>query len=246
MPRADWNHLSETLWELPTLPEQKRIAEILSALDDKIELNRQTNVTLEAIAQAIFKEWFVDFNYPGATGELVDSPLGPIPKGWESNKLNEIASISSGKFYKRNEIMDTGYPVLGANGTIGFSESYNLDNEAILTGRVGTLGNLQLIKHKAWVTDNVLIIKPKEDFFYHYIYFFMQSIEFINLNRGSTQPLITKTDILNQPIIKPPDSLVKLFNEFSRSLFNLIFENNEENDLLTQCRDLLIDKLIPR
>ncbi len=90
MPRADWNHLSETLWELPTLPEQKRIAEILSALDDKIELNRQTNVTLEAIAQAIFKEWFVDFNYPGATGELVDTPLGPIPKGWQVGCLKDI------------------------------------------------------------------------------------------------------------------------------------------------------------
>lgn len=96
MPRADWNHLSETLWELPSLPKQKSIAKILSALDDKIELNRQTNATIEAIAQAIFKEWFVDFNYPGATGEQVDSELGPIPKGWRAGKLNEIFSVQIG------------------------------------------------------------------------------------------------------------------------------------------------------
>ena len=80
----------------PEKSTRERIVEILSALDDKIELNRQTNATLEAIAQAIFKEWFVDFNYPGATGELVDGELGPIPKGWRAGKLNEIFSVQIG------------------------------------------------------------------------------------------------------------------------------------------------------
>ncbi len=95
MPRADWNHLSETLWELPTLPEQKRIAEILSALDDKIELNRQTNVTPRSHRPGDFQEWFVDFNYPGATGELVDTPLGPIPKGWQVGCLKDIVELAN-------------------------------------------------------------------------------------------------------------------------------------------------------
>ncbi len=85
MPRADWDHLSETEWDIPPYPTQRRIADILSALDDKIELNRQTNATLEAIAQTIFKEWFVDFNFPGGTGEMVESELGMIPKGWRVN-----------------------------------------------------------------------------------------------------------------------------------------------------------------
>ncbi|RYZ77947.1 MAG: restriction endonuclease subunit S, partial [Proteobacteria bacterium] len=68
--------------EIPSFTTQLRIASILSSLDDKIELNRQTNKTLEAIAQALFKEWFVAFNYPGATGEMQESELGEIPKGW--------------------------------------------------------------------------------------------------------------------------------------------------------------------
>ena len=70
--------------KLPPLPTQHRIASILSALDDKIELNRQTNATLAAIAQAIFKEWFVDFRFPGSTGEMQDSELGPHSEGMES------------------------------------------------------------------------------------------------------------------------------------------------------------------
>lgn len=70
--------------------KQLKISDILSTLDDKIELNRQTNATLEAIAQAIFKEWFVDFNYPGATGEMVKSELGLIPKGWHVVPIGDL------------------------------------------------------------------------------------------------------------------------------------------------------------
>lgn len=86
---------------------QRRIAEILSALDEKIELNRQTNATLEAIAQAIFKEWFVDFNYPGATGEMVDSPLGPIPKDWRVGSLSDICLVTKGISYKSSELQSS-------------------------------------------------------------------------------------------------------------------------------------------
>lgn len=86
--------------QLPPLSTQRRIADILSALDDKIELNRQTNATLEAMAQAIFKEWFVEFNYPGATGELVESELGLIPAGWRISTIGEIAKIKHGFAFK--------------------------------------------------------------------------------------------------------------------------------------------------
>ncbi|MBN4063761.1 restriction endonuclease subunit S, partial [Cardiobacterium sp. AH-315-I02] len=81
---------------LPPLTEQKTIAKILSSFDEKIELLREENKTLETIAQTFFKEWFVNFNYPGATGEMVDSELGEIPKGWRSGKLVDVTSIKGG------------------------------------------------------------------------------------------------------------------------------------------------------
>lgn len=89
---------------VPPLSTQQRIADILNSLDEKIELNRQTNTTLEAIAQAIFKEWFVDFNYPGATGEMVDSELGPIPKDWKVGKLGEVCEFIKGVSYSSEEL----------------------------------------------------------------------------------------------------------------------------------------------
>ena len=90
--------------KLPSLKDQQHIVDILSALDNKIELNRQTNATLEAIAQAIFKEWFVDFNYPGATSELVNGEFGLIPKGWRVGKLGDVCEFIKGVSYSSDEL----------------------------------------------------------------------------------------------------------------------------------------------
>ena len=89
---------------VPNLQTQIKIAEILSSLDEKIELNRQTNIILDAIAQAIFKEWFVDFNFPGATGEMVECELGLIPKGWKVGRLGEVCKLFKGVSYKSSEL----------------------------------------------------------------------------------------------------------------------------------------------
>lgn len=104
MPRADWKHLSSTIWNIPDLPTQTAIAEILSSLDDKIELNNKINQELENLAQTLFKQWFIDFEFPNENGEpykssggaLVDSELGEIPKGWEVGTLNDILEVKGG------------------------------------------------------------------------------------------------------------------------------------------------------
>ena len=94
--------------EIPDLPTQRQIAQILSSLDDKIELNLQMNQTLEAMAQAIFKEWFVNFNFPGFDGELVDG----LPKGWRKITLDEIAKVKNGFAFKGTDFINEGVPVI--------------------------------------------------------------------------------------------------------------------------------------
>ncbi len=90
MPRGDKHAIMQYKVPSFSIDRQLEIASILSALDDKIELNHKMNDTLEEMAQAIFKEWFVDFNFPGATDEFVDSTLGPIPIGWETQPIGEV------------------------------------------------------------------------------------------------------------------------------------------------------------
>ena len=133
MPRGDKEHIMNYEFKLPSLKEQKRIADILTALDDKIELNNQMNQTLEEIASLLYKRWFVDFEFPDDKGnpyksnggEMVESELGMIPKGWEVKNLTEIAKFVNGlamqKF--RPQISEESLPVLKIKELISNSVS---------------------------------------------------------------------------------------------------------------------------
>ena len=217
--------------ELPNEGVQKKIASILSSLDDKIEINRQTNQTLETLAQTLFKEMC-----------LPKSEV--LPEGWSFGKLGEICNISSGKGLKREQFTENGFDVLGANGRIGFTDNYLIDDEFILTGRVGTLGTFQLVYEKCWISDNVLALKPINKNSLHYVYFWLKTIDFNNLNRGSTQPLVTKTDLQSLEVIFPNELIVEKFNILSRSLFEQIKSNNKETQTLIILRDSLLPKLM--
>ncbi len=108
---------------LPPLQEQKAIANTLSAIDDKIELNNKINQNLEAQAQAIFKSWFIDFE-PFQDGEFVESELGMIPKGWEVVKLEEISTVQNGFAFKSKDYVSMGCPVI---------RTLNIDNNFVNT-----------------------------------------------------------------------------------------------------------------
>lgn len=100
---------------IPTIKEQKSIAKVISDIDDKIETNNKINKTLEEMAQAIFKQWFVDFEFPNeegkpyksSGGEMVESELGMIPKGWVVTSLNDIVDIFNGYSYKGKELSES-------------------------------------------------------------------------------------------------------------------------------------------
>ncbi|MFM7855415.1 MAG: restriction endonuclease subunit S, partial [Flammeovirgaceae bacterium] len=111
--------LSNIEIEIPDTTTQTQIAQILTSLDDKIELNLQMNQTLEAMAQALFKEWFVNFNFPGFDGELVDG----LPKGWRNSSIGEVVSVQNGFAFKSGDFLD-----LGNNGVIKIK---NISNNVV-------------------------------------------------------------------------------------------------------------------
>jgi type I restriction enzyme S subunit len=110
-PQITFDAISNIEFSLPPLPEQTAIASILSALDDKIELNLKQNKTLEEMAMALFKHWFVDFG-PFKEGEFVESELGRIPEGWEVKKLGNIIEVVNGFAFKGVDFCDEGVSVL--------------------------------------------------------------------------------------------------------------------------------------
>lgn len=118
--RAQINVIQNININLPPLHEQKAIAKILSDLDEKIEINNRINKVLEEIAQTIFKRWFIDFEFPNENGEpykssggeMVESELGPIPKGWDLVELGQFIEIINGYSYKSSELMESNTALL--------------------------------------------------------------------------------------------------------------------------------------
>jgi type I restriction enzyme S subunit len=248
---------------LPPLAEQRRIADILGTLDDKIALNRRMNATLEAMARALFKSWFVDFDPVHAksagrpTGlpahiealfpdSFVDSALGPIPAGWAVGKVSDIAYVSSGK---RPEVRfdsmtsESSVPLYGGGGRIGYVMSPLFMNPILITGRVGTLGSIFRSINPSWPSDNTLVIEPHA-YFFDFAYFTLKGFNLNLLNRGSTQPLLTQTDLKSQQLILPDNGEIKAFSEYSDKFFAQIHINLTNIHILTTLRDTLLPKLL--
>jgi type I restriction enzyme S subunit len=243
----------------PPLCTQRRIAEILSSLDDKIELNRQANATLEAIAQAIFKEWFVDFHFPGATGEMVESELGLIPKVWRVLPLDKIADFLNGlalqKFPPENENeylpvikireLKNGVTDSSDKATCNLPERYIVHDGDLIFSWSGTL------EVKFWVGGkgalNQHLFKVTSDNYpiwlcYLLISFHMSTFRGIAADKATTMGHIKRED-LSKALCLIPDNLDYL-NNIMEPLFKAKLENDKESQMLGLLRDQLIQKLM--
>lgn len=219
---------------LPPLEVQNKIAKVLSALDNKIELNNAINNNLEQQAQAIFKSWFVDFEPFGNT----------MPDDWKLGKLDEISNITSGKRpaqKSKEKNKEMFIPIIGASSTMGYTNDVLYNEKILVTGRVGTHGIVQKISFPCWTSDNTLVVKSD---FYEYIYQILKTIDYASLNRGSTQPLITQTDLKNIEIIIPNNKVLTKFEHLISSLTKMQNQINKENEQLAQLRDTLLPKLM--
>lgn len=232
--------------------EQKRISSILSSLDDKIELNNKMNRILEEMAQTIFKEWFINFNYPNQYGkpyaknggEMINSELGKIPKGWKVGTLGDIIKIESGKrpnIYSKFMTSEYNIPIYGASSQIGYTNSILFNEKILITGRVGTHGIVQRINTPSWASDNTLIIRSK---FNEYTYKILKRINYKSLNSGTTQPLIVQSDIKKIKIFLNNDKIINIYEDLVSPLWKLWHKNIFENEKLAGIRDSLLPKLM--
>lgn len=215
-------------FEIPTpnYSEQTAIAEVLSSLDNKIDLLHRQNKTLEQIAETLFRQWFVE----------EDS---------KPSILGDLAKVSTGKGLKRDQLIQNGtYPVIGANGEIGRTNNFLTEGKLIITGRVGTLGEVKISQGQVWISDNVLIIKPLKPEYFYPIYFALKDFDFENINAGSTQPLVTQTDLKLIDINIGDSSLREKFELQCVNIFSKIDSNNQQINTLTQLRDTLLPKLM--
>ena len=250
---------------LPNIEEQEKIANILSSLDDKIELNNEMNKTLEEMAQSIFKRWFIDFEFPNedgqpyksSGGEMVESELGMIPKEWEIAQIDDISQVTMGvspssKTYNEDNI---GLPLL--NGAADFegklikpskftSEPKKICKKGdMVFGVRATIGNIVFADKEYALGRGVASVEPNDKVFREFIYYSLDnSMEnLINNASGSVFLNLKKADITDLKVCYS-DEIVKKFNNISRVLIDKIVENDMESELLKQQRDILLPKLV--
>ncbi|MEN9336930.1 MAG: hypothetical protein RLZZ500_1917 [Bacteroidota bacterium] len=260
---------------LPDLPTQNAIAEILTSLDDKIELNNKINQELENLAQTLFKQWFIDFEFPNekgepyksSGGEMVNSELGEIPKGWRVYSMDELLETVS-KTYplkKVNEVvfLNTGDIQNGKFLHKNFSNPENLPGQAkksisqndILYSEIRPANKrfayVYFDSSQYVVSTKLMVLRSKVEINSLFQYFYLTQQESINHlqhlaeARSGTFPQITFSEVSTLKIALPDFDLVNTFVEIAlKPYYDNQFQIKEENESLIALRDTLLPKLI--
>ena len=262
--------------KLPPLEEQEKIATILSCLDDKIELNNEMNKTLEEMAQSIFKRWFVDFEFPNedgepyksSGGEMVDSELGMIPKGWEVKTLDYVGDIVSGgtpstkneEYYGGDISWITPKDLSGYNRKfiskgerciteLGLQKSSAklLPKGTVLFSSRAPIGYVAIAEKEVSTNQGFKSVVCNEEIMNNnYVYYFLkynkENIE--NVSSGSTFKEISGSHMKNIKIIVPSKIIIDKFNDLVSSFDSLLKKNYEDIDTLEEIRDSLLPKLM--
>jgi type I restriction enzyme S subunit len=254
--------LSKISITIPDLPTQTAIAEILSSLDDKIELNNKINQDLENLAQTLFKQWFIDFEFPNENGEpykssggeMVDSELGEIPKGWEVKSLKEIAFCFDNKrvplsSMERN-VRKGIYPYYGAASLMDYVDDYLFDGVYILMGEDGSVTDkngfpvLQYVFGKFWVNNHAHILQGKI-VSTELIMCLLKNTNVSDLVTGAVQPKLNQANMNKISLAIPTDlNEIGLIENSMNHIFEIVRNNINEITELTTLRDTLLPKLI--
>ena len=166
-----------------------------------------------------------------------------LPEGWKVGSFEELIEISSGKSVSdKNDLKNDHYkyPIFGAGGIMGYSNEFSFNEKLFSIGRVGTHGIVQRINFPCWLSDNTLVLKSSS---YEYVYQILLNINYDEINRGGVQGLITQTDIKNLQILIPENSILEKFEKTVLKLFELQNNVQNQNQKLTELKELLLSKL---
>lgn len=241
IPSLTTNLLNNLEIYLPPLPEQQAIASILSTIDEQIENNLAMNKTLEEIAMALYKHWFVDFG-PFQEGNFVESELGEIPEGWEVSDLENHLEIKYGKDHKKLE--EGNIPVYGTGGIMRYVNKSLYEKDSILIPRKGSLGNVYYISEPFWTVDTLFYSIIKNSVYSKFLYYKVKNMDLASMDVGSAIPSLTTALLKKLRIIVPPKNEVVKFETQITEYFNIINHNLKENQTLIEQRDALLPKLV--
>ena len=232
--------LAKQLIKLPPLPTQQKIAAILSSLDDKIELNNKINTNLEQQAQALFKNWFVDFEPFG----------GKMPEGWKEKTLDTFCNIFTGRKNANASVENGKYKFFTCSPNVLPIDSYIFDGDAIIiSGNGAYTGRTRFYSGKFDLYQRTYACTIKEDqnpdyiFILYWIIKFVLSKKIMGGTHGSAIPYIVMDDIAKF-VINYDEKVFDDLSKIMKSYILQIQENENQNEKLAELRDSLLPKLM--
>lgn len=232
------------VFKLPPLDDQRRIASILSSLDRKIELNNKINADLEEMAQAIFKNWFVDFE-PFKGGKFEDSELGMIPEGWKVVKLGDFFPVKTGKKDANTASVNGKYPFFSCSQNALCTDSYSFDCDAILVAGNGDF-NVKWYSGKFDAYQRTYVLIPYNKKLLALLYYVVKRnlLTITSKARGSVIRFITKGNLTDFEFAIPRDLENNEIVDVFKSINEKIFANIKENSRLSLLRNTLLPRLM--
>lgn len=253
-----WTEMSETLLPIPSIEKQQEIVREYNTIQNRIALNNQLISKLEETAQAIYKQWFVDFEFPFVTSSGFEMPYKSnggkmvwcaelekeIPEGWEYINLNSKINYKYGKNLPTDKLLEFGYEVYGGNGVIGYFNQYIYDNpQVMISCRGAASGKIIISKGKSFITNNSIVFEYQDDFIFPFLKEFSIYSSFENFVTGSAQPQITIESLNELKILWPKSDCLKNFSFSIYKIFRLSLNIITESQKLEELKDLLLAKM---
>jgi len=232
-------------FELPPLPLQRRIAAILSAYDDLVENCQRRIRILEEMARSLYREWFVDFRFPGHKDHpRVPSPLGEIPEGWEVRRVDEALDFRSGKPIKKSCRQGGVIPVYGANGVIGSTDNLPMAQRCIIMGKIGSCGALHRSETPCWVTNNAFLVSPAAIRSIELSWQVLSNINFGSYVGGAANPYMPINNFGHHEVIVPATAVQAEYESRTSHARRLVVLLSNQIATLRRTRDLLLPRLL--
>jgi len=246
---------------LPPKSEQRAIAAILGALDDKIDLNRQMNRTLEELASALFKSWFIDFDPVVAKSEgrqpfgmdattaalfpaeFDETAEGVVPKGWQACKLLDLFQLQRGYDLPEAKRRSGIVPVMASAGQNGWHDTVGEHGPGVVTGRYGTIGQVYYVEGDYWPLNTSLFVKNAKvpmRFAWH----ILRNVDFSPFTDKGAVPGVNRNDLHGIDQVRPPQSVLNAFDAMAAPWWQLHGANEVESKTLAALRDLLLPQLL--
>ena len=264
--------LNRLEFNIPDLEEQRKILSCLNPIDEKIELNNAINNNLEQQAVLLFKKWFIEFD--NSSKNMLETRFGLVPESFKLLKNGELPLVvtdyvANGSFaslkanvtlyqepnyayFIRNTDLKSGtFEVFVDEHSYNFLSKSTLYGGEIIISNVGDVGSVFLcpkLDKPMTLGNNIIMLRPEQENLRYYLYIWFKWLYGQSLIQGikggSAQPKFNKTDFKNLPIFLPPDDLLEQFHQIVKPMFELIDENNTENQALTRTRDTILPRLM--